>query len=61
MCKRLALSVRVVARFTQAVKLAYRMTGTMLDALRSQCYCACSWLYSGLLLPVAGQRKVEVS
>jgi len=61
MYKGMSLYVGVVTRFAGAVKLAYRMTGTMLDALRSQCYCACSWLYSGLLLPVAGQRKVEVS
>ncbi len=32
MCKRLALFVRVVARFTHAVKLARSMTSTQLDA-----------------------------
>ena len=60
MYKRMSLYGGVVTRFAGAVKLAHRMTGTMLDASRSQCYCARSWLYSGLLLPVSRQRKVEV-
>jgi hypothetical protein len=52
MYKRMSLYGGVVTRFAGAVKLTRRMTGTMLDASCSQCYCARSWLYSGLLLPV---------
>jgi hypothetical protein len=52
MYKRMSLYGGVVTRFAGAVKLARRMTGTRLDASRSQCDCARPWLYSCLLLPV---------